>query len=130
VPDPPVRDPWGVSSVLIAVVVGLLAAAGGWFAWRHRRPERPYAAVLRALARADNSEPLVPVVTMTASRQRARAEQLHRVRTASTAVLCVLAVALLLVPGHRLWTAALGAALILRMVYELLVEVRVTRRSH
>jgi hypothetical protein len=119
-----------VSSVFIAAVVGLLAAAGGLFAWRHRRPERPYAAVLRALAKADGAEPLVPVVTMTASRLRARAEQLHRVRTASTAVLGVLIIVLLALPGHRLWTAALGAALILRIVYELLVEVRVTRRPH
>jgi hypothetical protein len=119
-----------VSSVFVAVVVGLLAAAGGWFAWRHRRPERPYAAVLRALAKADAAEPLVPVVTATASRQRARAEQLHRVRTASTAVLGVLVLAFVLVPGHRLATGALGAALILRIVYELLVEVRVTRRLH
>ena len=119
-----------MSSVLIAVVVGLIAAAGGWFAWRHRRPERPYAAVLRALAKADGAEPLVPVVTMTVSRQRARSEQLHRVRLASTAVLGVLAVAFLLAPGHRLLTGALGAGLILRIVYELLVEVRVTRRLH
>jgi hypothetical protein len=119
-----------VSSAFIAVVVGLLAAGGGWFAWRHRRPERPYASVLRALARADAAEPLAPVVTTTASRHRARAEQLHRVRMASTALLGVLLVAFLLVPGHRLSTAALGAGLILRIVYELLVEVRVSRRLH
>jgi hypothetical protein len=112
------------------LVIGVAGAAGGWFAWRHRRPERPYAAVLRALAKADGAEPLVPVVTMSTFRQRARAEQLHRVRTASTVLLGVLAVAIALFPDHRLVTGALGAALILRIVYELLVEVRVSRRIH
>ena len=112
------------------MVIGVVGAAGGWFAWRHRRPERPYAAVLRALAKADGAEPLVPVVTMTNLRQPARADQLHRVRTASTVVLGALAIGLALFPDHRLVTGALGAALILRIVYELLVEVRVSRRVH
>ena len=111
-------------------MIGAIGAAGGWFAWRHRRPERPYAAVLRALAKADGAQPLVPAVTATTFRQRGRAEQLHRVRTGSTAVLGVLAVALALFPDQRLVTAALGAALILRIVYELLVELRVSRRVH
>ena len=116
--------------VLVALVIGVLGAASGWFAWRHRRPERPYAAVLRALAKADGPQPLVPAVTMATFRQRARADQLHRVRTASTVLLGALAVVLALFPDQRLLTAALGAALILRIVYELLVELRVSRRLH
>jgi hypothetical protein len=119
-----------VSPFLVAGVLGLLAAGGGVAAWRRSHPERPYAAVLRQLAKSDGAPPLAPVVTSVAHRQRARAAQLRRVRTASSAVLALLAAALLLAPGHRLWTGALSAALILRIVYELLVELRVTRRLH
>jgi hypothetical protein len=43
-------------------------------------------------------------------------------------VLGLLGVALLVAPTHRLVSAALGAALILRVVYELLVQARITSR--
>ena len=112
-------DPYGVPWSIVAALAGMLGAAGAFFAWNHRRTERPYAAALRALAKADGAAPLIPVVTGSARGRGARASHLRRVRTASTVVLGLLAALFLIDPGHRLWTAALGAALILRIFYEL-----------
>src|SRR4051794_30006769 len=103
--------------------------AGGWLAYRHQRAERPYAKALRALARANGTPPLLPAITTTDLRPGRRAERLHRVRSASTAVLGFLFLVVLVAPGHRLVSAALGVALILRVVYELLVQAKVTSRS-
>jgi hypothetical protein len=117
-----------VSVLVIVALVGALVVLIGGLAFRHQRTERPYAKALRALARQNGNPPLLPAVTATGFRHGARAERLHRVRTASTAVLGLLGVALLVAPTHRLVSAALGAALILRVVYELLVQARITSR--
>jgi hypothetical protein len=118
-----------VSVPIIAVLVGAIAVLIGGLAHRHQRTERPYAKALRELARQDGTPPLLPAVTATDFRHGARAERLHRVRVASTTVLGLLGLALVLAPAHRLASAALGAALILRVLYELLVQARVTSRA-